>query len=170
MKINDIFDFISIPFIYFEKGGFLIFPLFFISVILWSIIIESFFILKQEKRKINIFLDTFEKEKKINYNEYQEINNTLKNFDKNISYIKILTFIAPLIGLLGTITGLLRTFNFTDLDNFNHISSGIAEALITTELGLLIALPAYFFKNYQLNLLSKYKLFFEHIKNNYDYN
>lgn len=54
---------------------------------------------------------------------------------------------APLMGLLGTVLGMIQTFtalhrgggNVVDL-----ISSGIAKALITTETGLLIALPGYF--------------------------
>jgi biopolymer transport protein ExbB len=54
---------------------------------------------------------------------------------------------APLLGLLGTVLGMIDTFgalhrgggNVVDL-----ISSGIAKALITTETGLLLALPGYF--------------------------
>ncbi|MEW6743445.1 MAG: MotA/TolQ/ExbB proton channel family protein [Planctomycetota bacterium] len=52
--------------------------------------------------------------------------------------------VAPLLGLLGTITGMIRTFNTITVSGSNDpalLSSGISEALITTEAGLVIAVP-----------------------------
>jgi biopolymer transport protein ExbB len=60
----------------------------------------------------------------------------------------VLSLTAPLLGLLGTVHGILNTFKFLNVSKFNDfsmLSKGISEALITTELGLIIAIPGYFF-------------------------
>ncbi len=59
---------------------------------------------------------------------------------------------APLLGLLGTITGILRTFRVLGAGvialNMQEVGSGIAEALITTATGLVIAIPTLVIMNY----------------------
>jgi biopolymer transport protein ExbB len=53
--------------------------------------------------------------------------------------------ISPLLGLLGTVTGMIRTFKaitVAGVGNPTAMASGIAEALITTAAGLLVAIPA----------------------------
>lgn len=61
-----------------------------------------------------------------------------------LGVLPILLSALPLLGLLGTITGLLTTFramaNANEL-NQSFVSSGIAEALITTQLGLIMVIP-----------------------------
>ena len=52
----------------------------------------------------------------------------------------------PLLGLLGTITGLLETFGILSVGIGNHqalMSGGIADALFTTEMGLVMAVPGW---------------------------
>ena len=51
---------------------------------------------------------------------------------------------APLLGLLGTVTGIISTFNLMTVfgsGDIKMLSSGISEALITTEYGLYVAIP-----------------------------
>ncbi len=53
--------------------------------------------------------------------------------------------ISPLLGLLGTVTGMIRTFKaitVAGVGNPTAMAGGIAEALITTAAGLLVAIPA----------------------------
>ena len=55
---------------------------------------------------------------------------------------------APLWGLLGTVTGMLKTFAGLSQgsggdETMGSISSGISEALVTTQTGLMIAIPGY---------------------------
>ena len=59
--------------------------------------------------------------------------------------IAITASVAPLLGLLGTVSGMIATFKAMSLfgaGDARAISEGIAEALITTELGLVVAIPA----------------------------
>jgi len=75
-------------------------------------------------------------------------------FERNLKIMKICVGAAPLLGLLGTVTGMLVTFNALATGSGGEktmamIAAGISEALITTETGLIIALPGLFFQ-YQL--------------------
>lgn len=59
--------------------------------------------------------------------------------------------IAPLLGLLGTVTGMIKVFQTLSAVGFsqtNNLSGGIAEALITTAAGLCVAIPAIVLNNY----------------------
>ncbi|MFH2068872.1 MAG: MotA/TolQ/ExbB proton channel family protein [Candidatus Omnitrophota bacterium] len=63
--------------------------------------------------------------------------------------------IAPLLGLLGTVTGLMRAFMIiqmkSGLVNPSDLAGGIWEALITTVAGLAVAIPTYVAYNYFVN-------------------
>jgi len=64
--------------------------------------------------------------------------------ERYLSILSILGAIAPLLGLLGTVTGMIDTFRVITLYGTGDpkmMSGGISEALITTELGLAIAIP-----------------------------
>jgi len=55
---------------------------------------------------------------------------------------RTLTAIAPLLGLLGTVSGMIHTFSALGRANAStEIAAGISEAMTTTELGLALALP-----------------------------
>ena len=63
-----------------------------------------------------------------------------------LSVLSVAAAVAPLFGLLGTVTGIIKTFS--DLaergaERAQFISAGIGEALITTEYGLIVAIPAF---------------------------
>ncbi|EDY83509.1 transporter, MotA/TolQ/ExbB proton channel family protein [Verrucomicrobiia bacterium DG1235] len=56
--------------------------------------------------------------------------------------------VAPLMGLLGTVVGMIKTFTLIEVfgtGDAKSLSSGISEALVTTELGLIVAIPALIF-------------------------
>jgi len=65
--------------------------------------------------------------------------------DRNVGTLGTMAAIAPLIGLLGTVWGIMRAFH--DMANTGSaapsvVASGVAEALVTTAAGLVIAVPA----------------------------
>ena len=64
-----------------------------------------------------------------------------------LSTIAILAATAPLLGLLGTVTGMVATFDIIALfgtGNAKALSGGISQALITTQSGLLVGIPGFF--------------------------
>lgn len=76
-------------------------------------------------------------------------------FVRDLRVMKICVGAAPLLGLLGTVTGMLFTFGALASGSggektMGQIAEGISEALITTETGLVISLPGLFFQ-YQLS-------------------
>lgn len=82
-------------------------------------------------------------EKKLDEAVLQEI----PHLEAAISTIKILAVIAPLLGLLGTVTGMIGTFQSITLFGSGDpklMSSGISQALVTTVLGLSVAIPLIF--------------------------
>ncbi len=68
----------------------------------------------------------------------------LPGITKGIAMLAVLGAVAPLLGLLGTVTGMIDTFRVITLFGTGDprlMSGGISEALITTELGLAVAIP-----------------------------
>ncbi|MBE9569130.1 MAG: MotA/TolQ/ExbB proton channel family protein, partial [Proteobacteria bacterium] len=64
-----------------------------------------------------------------------------------LSVIAVLAAVAPLFGLLGTVTGMMTTFDVIAVfgtGNAKAMAGGISEALITTQSGLLVAIPGLF--------------------------
>jgi biopolymer transport protein ExbB len=71
--------------------------------------------------------------------------------EKGLSFVGVLASVAPLLGLLGTVDGMVATFEtITRFGNSNPVllADGISEALLTTQAGLLIAFPLLLAKNY----------------------
>jgi biopolymer transport protein ExbB len=67
--------------------------------------------------------------------------------------------IAPLLGLLGTVIGMIKVFSAIMLHgvgNANELAGGISEALITTAAGLTVAIPSYFFYRYFRGKVAEY--------------
>jgi len=65
-------------------------------------------------------------------------------FEKRLGILSTIASIAPLLGLLGTVTGMIRTFNVIasiGVGRPTEMAGGISEALITTAAGLSIAIP-----------------------------
>ncbi len=64
--------------------------------------------------------------------------------DRFIGTILVLASAAPLMGLLGTVSGMITTFNVISVfgtGNARAMAAGISEALITTQAGLVVAVP-----------------------------
>ncbi len=73
--------------------------------------------------------------------------------EKNLNVLGTLGNISPLIGLFGTVVGIIRAFHSLAVSGSagpSVISAGIAEALITTASGLVVAIPAVIFYNFYL--------------------
>ena len=69
----------------------------------------------------------------------------MHDLERYLNTLATIASISPLLGLLGTVTGMIRTFRAITLagvGNPSAMASGIAEALITTAAGLIVAIPA----------------------------
>lgn len=67
--------------------------------------------------------------------------------DRNLAVIAVLASIAPLLGLLGTVSGMITTFVVIaelGTGNARPLAGGISEALVATQAGLLVAIPGLF--------------------------
>ena len=75
---------------------------------------------------------------------YERMLHTKPKLDRFLPFISLTAATAPLLGLLGTVTGMINTFKLITVfgtGDPKRLSSGISEALVTTEYGLIIAVP-----------------------------
>lgn len=145
-----------------NSGGFVMWTLIALSLLIWGSIFytysnyslsSSFF-----KEKLN-FLKGFPEK-----NLEKGIMTLERDMNLNEKLIKSFVAVAPLLGLLGTVGGMIETFaSLQTMEMFKPsggISQGISQALLTTQLGLIVAVPALLF----LKILEKRKkLFLENL-------
>lgn len=145
---------------YLNQGGYVLFPLIGISVWMWYLIAKKLWILSywarqgagktaRQKGEARAVLAEFQAAKTQDPELDQQLLASLvqkrKNIlEKHIQTIFVLAAIAPLLGLLGTVTGMIATFEAISrfgTGNARAFAAGISEALITTQIGLFVAVP-----------------------------
>ncbi|MEX2469946.1 MAG: MotA/TolQ/ExbB proton channel family protein [Pseudohongiellaceae bacterium] len=75
----------------------------------------------------------------------------IHDMERYLNTLGTIAAITPLLGLLGTVVGMIRVFSEIMLQgtgNANALAGGISEALITTAAGLTVAIPTYMFHRY----------------------
>lgn len=90
-------------------------------------------------------------------------------FERDLRVMRTCVAAAPLFGLLGTVTGMLATFSALGSggggdETMRRVASGISEALITTETGLVVALPGLLFQYHLSRGHERYKAFLAHLE------
>lgn len=157
---------------YMQSGGFVMWPLFVLVIVLWYALGYRFHALKRgSKKSIRVLIRKFAEGKRAvpqglidgavvealavvrnsgsGRERRDEIDDAfffyrqeLKKYRKTVLTI---TMIAPLIGLLGTVVGMIETFDslatMTLFSQSGGIAGGISQALFTTQLGLVVAVP-----------------------------
>ena len=91
----------------------------------------------------------------------------LEPFDRQLRLMKVCVGLAPLLGLFGTVTGMLATFaalasGAGGEQTMGAIAKGISEALITTETGLVVALPGLFLQYHLARKKRGFEVFLDH--------
>ena len=69
-----------------------------------------------------------------------------ERLQRRLSLVNVVAGVAPLLGLLGTVTGMIHTFSVvttTGTGEPQQLAAGISQALLTTQFGLVIAIPAF---------------------------
>ncbi len=76
---------------------------------------------------------------------YERMLEVQPRLERLLPFIAVTAATAPLMGLLGTVTGMINTFKLITVfgtGDAKQLSSGISEALVTTEFGLIVAIPS----------------------------
>jgi len=157
--------------VYIERGGIIVEILIFMNIIGFTIMLwKSYVFYKTNKNIINISDDIVNELKLTTSHHLAQIQSTValkvNNIESGLNTIKIIASLSPLIGLLGTVIGILNSF-----DSISHLglgdptvfSSGISIALITTVAGLIVAIPHYIGYNYFIGSLDKLEIKLEKI-------
>lgn len=92
---------------------------------------------------------------------------TREKFASGLGYLNVAVSLAPVLGLLGTVTGMIASFNALDvrMDNPMAVTAGVGEALITTVFGLSIAIMGICSHAYFARRLHRVELTLEEIAN-----
>jgi len=159
---------------YFQAGGGLMAPLTALSLLMWTLaIVKGIRFLRARRREIapgrcvDLFLDgdggcgaglakwqwsilsQYMRERCEDPELNREMLGAIRGRQeslamRHIGTILILAAVAPLLGLLGTVTGMITTFDVISefgTGNARALASGISEALVTTQSGLVVAVP-----------------------------
>ncbi len=122
-------------------GGVLMIVLFVLAISIYWLAFDTLSLIPKNKSKNGPSLSELETPDEVRLFEKEHLD-----FIKSRkTLLQILVTTAPLLGLLGTVTGMLATFQGLNEGNGNTldlVAAGISEAMITTETGLVIAIPA----------------------------
>jgi biopolymer transport protein ExbB len=139
---------------FFEAGGNVLFGILFVTVLMWTFIIERiwffYFILPQRVREVTAAWDertdtTSWFANQIRSAMISEVNLESRKF---LLLIKTLMAVLPLLGLLGTVTGMIAVFDvmaFAGTGNARLMAAGVSKATIPTMSGLVAALSGLYF-------------------------
>jgi biopolymer transport protein ExbB len=132
-----------------------------ISLLIWRL----FVILEIRKNKESLVASIIDSFKNVGTNRENgnalgilkdHISGHVHKLEFGLNTIKIIASIAPLLGLLGTVIGILSAFRVIAQDGLSNPSlfaGGISMALITTVGGLIVAIPHYIGYNYLVGVL-----------------
>jgi len=93
----------------------------------------------------------------------------IRSLERGLGILETVASIAPVLGLLGTVVGMIKVFSVISVQGVGEasaLSGGISEALITTAVGLSVGIPALIFYNYFASKSEELILDIENISNN----
>ncbi len=137
-----------------ERGGNVLPFILFVSTLLWSLICERLMYFNYTyPRKQQHWLEEWQKHPRNNLKHAYPLRKYLLSkasicLHKNIRLIKTLIALCPLLGLLGTVTGMIHVFDvmaITGNNNPRAMATGISQATISTMAGMVIALSGLYF-------------------------
>ncbi|BHH85853.1 biopolymer transporter ExbB [Desulforhopalus sp. 52FAK] len=164
-----------------QTGGIVMWPLLLLSLVMWILIVDRLLFVWRLNRKgmdctngwqhiqegrlpdpkeyrgaipelVALFITAQSGSRQVDkYILDQTVIRLQRSFTDRLTLIGVLAAIAPLLGLLGTVIGMITTFDVLAIfgtGNAKAMAGGISEALITTQTGLLIAIPGLFMKGF----------------------
>ena len=152
---------------YIDWGGIIVYILIFLNIIgfsimFWKLVVIALFKNKRENLVSEIIIFAKENSQEFKKDSIENfINRKIRKLEFGLNTVKIIASIAPLLGLLGTVIGVLDSFDSitkSGLGDPSIFSSGISVALITTIAGLIVAIPHYIGYNYIVGILDDIEL------------
>lgn len=140
-----------------ERGGDVLFLVLIVTFLMWMLIIERLwyfrFIYRSDARRV---LEAWEArgERKSWYAHKIRnamISEVIQNLNQGVLLIKTLVAVCPLVGLLGTVTGMIEVFDVMAVlgsGNARAMASGVSKATIPTMAGMVAALSGVFMSTY----------------------
>ena len=139
----------------FEQGGLTLWAILFASFLLWILIIERYWFHWHEMPRLKEKLLRDWRAQRASVAEtllFRRIEALVGDLraeaKRNLLALNALTVILPLLGLLGTVSGMIKVFEVITVfgsGNTRGMASGISEALVTTMAGLFTALSGIYF-------------------------
>lgn len=135
-------------------GGPSLWAILLVTIVLWTLIIERYVFLRTGyPAQLKALLARWQErgDRRSWYARQlrrMEIAETDYQLRRSLALIRALSLVLPLLGLLGTVNGMIYTFTVMRLfgtGNANGLASGISEALVTTLAGLVCAVPGLYF-------------------------
>ncbi|MBH47827.1 MAG: biopolymer transporter ExbB [Halobacteriovorax sp.] len=149
---------------YIQQGGAIMYLLLLLNIVGFALMIAKFFVLKRENLQSDQTAATLSSKiptgSPDNVLELakQEIASHVAQVESGINTIKIIATISPLLGLLGTVVGILLAFQVISQNGLNDpadFAKGISLALITTVGGLIVAIPHFIGHTYLIGALDR---------------
>lgn len=160
---------------YLDKGGVVMYILFILNIIGFSIIVYKFFHILYYTKKHYLILESIRAElvesniqKSAKFMIITLLKDSLSFKMQKLAFglntVKIIASISPLIGLFGTALGVFNSFEAISslgLDDASIFAKGISIALLTTLGGLIVAIPHYIAYNYLIGLIDNLEAFLD---------
>ena len=155
MFIHELFEYI-------DRGGIIVYFLIVINMIGFTIMLWKFLVILFAKFKKDMVVTEILDMLKNNHDKHEDkafqnaLNKYTNGLESGLNTVKIIASIAPLIGLLGTVIGVLNSFDSISKAGLGDpaiFSTGISIALITTVAGLIVAIPHYVGYNYLVGFI-----------------
>ncbi|WP_421715701.1 MotA/TolQ/ExbB proton channel family protein [Arcobacter arenosus] len=147
---------------YINRGGTIVYILIGLNIIGFSIMLWKFLIIMIAKLRKEAIAQKIVNQLENNDRKYEEktiqnaLNKYLNGLESGLNTVKIIASISPLLGLLGTVVGVLNSFDAISKSGLGDpaiFSTGISVALITTVAGLIVSIPHYIGYNYLVGFI-----------------
>lgn len=136
-----------------ELGGGVLTAIAVTSFVLWGFMLERvLYLFGQHKREVRMALQTWElRRDHHSWNAHQVrerlVSVVSSNLERNLAIIRALVMICPLLGLLGTVTGMVEVFEVMAISgsgNPRSLAAGVSKATVPTMAGMVVALSGLF--------------------------
>lgn len=137
-----------------QTGGTILWVILLVSMLLWCLIVERLLFFKFSYPKLRLqWLNDWELRGDRDstaalYIRESTISEAKISMNKTVPIIKMLIALCPLLGLLGTVTGMIHVFDvlaITGTGNARAMASGISQATVPTMAGMVIAISGLYF-------------------------